>query len=490
MNKTIILISVIVFIATSLIAYFILQDFPNSADEYCYIYQAKTLCSGKFYNDAHPLQKMLSCVLIATKEGKTFSVFPPGWPLMLCIALFVKLPLFLLNPILGALGLGVLFLIAKELFDERVGFITIATLLASSFFLFNSASFFSHALCALLIYCAVYCGILLLKTEKNLYAFLIGLFGGFAFITRYYTTMLCFIPLLVYIVANKPKLIKKIIWPILGAIPFIVFLALQNYSITGNVLTLPVSWVGLREYGCGFIWGEGFLFQKGGLYLASHLLDFVIWTPPLLLLIYILTMPRYLLMLKSPKFLCSAMFLIVIIGYFGFGVYGGNQYGARFYYEPYGFFLIFIVSEVFQKKEAPNNKIFKKIIYYIFLLSILASIALSVWHLKKEHNVVWERKDIYRTIKEERIDDAIIFIASAIGPERQYGFLEPEQMFPGDLIRNDFESNDTVLITLFRGKYDKLLMAYYPDRNYYIYMYNDEKKSGKLVPYNKQSVSK
>ena len=43
------------FVCFVAIAFYTLKAFPNSGDEYVYVYQAETLSQGKLWNEAHPL---------------------------------------------------------------------------------------------------------------------------------------------------------------------------------------------------------------------------------------------------------------------------------------------------------------------------------------------------------------------------------------------------------------------------------------------------
>lgn len=63
---------------TILVAMLALRGFPNSADEYVYLYQARTLSEGRFYQEAHPLVDFFHFNHIAQKEGISVGRFPPG----------------------------------------------------------------------------------------------------------------------------------------------------------------------------------------------------------------------------------------------------------------------------------------------------------------------------------------------------------------------------------------------------------------------------
>ena len=55
----------------------VLHDFPNSADEFAYLYQAHTFAEGRLANPAHEFQEFLSPFYILTSQEKVFSLFHP-----------------------------------------------------------------------------------------------------------------------------------------------------------------------------------------------------------------------------------------------------------------------------------------------------------------------------------------------------------------------------------------------------------------------------
>src|SRR5687768_12658753 len=57
----------------------VLQRFPNSGDEYVYLYQAATLQEGRVANPAPALSEFFEFNYIAQVNGRAFGTFPPGW---------------------------------------------------------------------------------------------------------------------------------------------------------------------------------------------------------------------------------------------------------------------------------------------------------------------------------------------------------------------------------------------------------------------------
>ena len=98
-----------------------LDRFPNSADEYVYLFQAETLSEGKLWETPHPHADFFNFNHIAQKDGVRAGRFPPGWPLILSTAFYLNIPPFLINPFLGLIAMIVFFNFAKRFYDEKVG---------------------------------------------------------------------------------------------------------------------------------------------------------------------------------------------------------------------------------------------------------------------------------------------------------------------------------------------------------------------------------
>src|SRR5713226_6010530 len=89
--------------AASLIFVWVLRAFPNSADEYGYIYEADTLLAGRLWNPLPPHHEFFSFLHIFEKNGKWVSEYPPGWSIILAVGRLLYLPYWLACPIVGAL---------------------------------------------------------------------------------------------------------------------------------------------------------------------------------------------------------------------------------------------------------------------------------------------------------------------------------------------------------------------------------------------------
>ena len=453
-------------------AKFILQDFPNSGDEYCYLYQAKTFLEGRLWNAPHKLQHFFDFFHIWKKEGKLVSIFPPGWPLVLSLFMLLRFPLWLINPLLGTISLAVIYLLGKKLYNERVACLTVITTAVSSFFLFNSASYFSHTLCSLLVLSCVFFYIRFLVQKRPVDASLSGIFFGAAFITRPGTTLLFVLPAAIYFFYRRTKDYKKYIYVIFGIIPFFCFFLYYNFKITGNPLLPPLFWIRAHKYNS--LWLPFNLYTSRKI-TFQRLVDFVRWTPPFILPIYFVIYLRSAFQRKKTDF-TGLIFLTFMIGVFFYRDQGGNQYGPRYYYEALPFLVLFVVSAIFSGKPYSQQKYWEQVIFRMFMLSIVISFPVTLLHLGTEKKVILERRNLYRKVEEKRIKNAIIFLKTGTGKQRY--------MWPGDLVRNDFKFQNDVLYVHDLKEKNKELMDYYKDRDFYLYYYDQKNGKGHLRPYN------
>lgn len=455
----------ITFTATVLIAYLTLQGFANSGDEYVYLYQAKTLSEGNLWNDAHPLADFFVYSHIPQQEAISVGRFPPGWPLLLSLPYAVNVPPLWLNPLIAAVTLWLFYSFGSRYYGHRVALWALIALAFTSFYLFNSASFFSHNACLLMVIGFIYCLYLRLEKGSALYAVLAGAFLGMIVITRYYNAVLLVIPILIYLFYQyRWKSFPTLIMMGVGGLPFLIFLFWYNYSITGNGF-LPVTvWADERE-GLGF--GiRGYTPIEGIEHFVRRVFLFLYWSSPALLFLY------FIFLFKKVRNKVQRFFhpedyylLMLIIGYYFYYHIGGNQYGPRFWFEGTAFVTLFVVKKVFDTKA--------RWAWALFAAGLIYGVVKMPYIIEREHRVVQERIDIYEKVREANISNAVVFVSSPTGIIRPMG-----QM---DLTRNALDYNTSVIYAHDRGARNKELQAFYPEREFYKYVRHPDEVEGKLI---------
>jgi hypothetical protein len=74
----------------SLAVVWVLRAFPNSGDEYEFLFEAETFLARRLWNPLPPFHELFT--VSALVDGKWMALYPPGWPLLLAGAKFFHLP--------------------------------------------------------------------------------------------------------------------------------------------------------------------------------------------------------------------------------------------------------------------------------------------------------------------------------------------------------------------------------------------------------------
>lgn len=461
------------FVASSLIAFFALQSFANSGDEYVYLYQAETMSKGKLWNDAHPLDEFFLYSHIPQKDGISVGRFPPGWPLLLTPFFVLGISPAWLNPLLGALALALLFSFATRYYGKRVALWSVVSVAFTGFYLLNSASFFSHTACLLMVTGFIYC--LYLHEEKRsvVFGLLAGACLGFTLITRYYNAVLIMIPVVVYLFYKyRWKSIATLFYIGVGCVPFFAFLFWYNYSITGNGLVPVTVWADSRE-GLGF-GVRGHTPLDGIEHLVRRVFLFLYWSSPGLLLLYVIFLFRK-VKDQVERFLRPEDYylLMLMAGYFLYYHIGGNQYGPRFWFEGTPFLTLFVVKIVFESRA--------RWAWALLVSGLIYSTVKLPYIIHREHQVIEERTDIYNLVERARLQNAVVLVSTHTGIIRPMGSL--------DLIRNGLGYGGDVIYVHDKGQRNEELMRYYPGRSFYRYVRHPETVEGKLVPVSRHRLT-
>ena len=131
------------FVATTALAYVVHRPYPHISDGFAYYFQAKVFASGALTAPAPIVPESFRFEWLAVHDGRWFSIFPPGWPVLLAAGIELGVPA-LVNPLLGALCVVVIYRLGAALFDVKHGILCAILCCLSPFFLFMSSEFMSH----------------------------------------------------------------------------------------------------------------------------------------------------------------------------------------------------------------------------------------------------------------------------------------------------------------------------------------------------------
>jgi 4-amino-4-deoxy-L-arabinose transferase-like glycosyltransferase len=196
-GKLILLICALAFLVTAAVAYFAFERLPHLEDEVAYLFQAKTMALGRLTVPSPARPEAFWTPFVLEYRGQRFGKYPPGWPAVLALGELAHVA-WLVNPLLAALSLYLVYRLGRTLYDGRTGLLAAALGLTSPLFLVLSGSFLSHlaSLTWLLLFSLWF--IWTAQGRSRWYALGAGLALGLAFLTRSLTATAYALPFVVY----------------------------------------------------------------------------------------------------------------------------------------------------------------------------------------------------------------------------------------------------------------------------------------------------
>jgi 4-amino-4-deoxy-L-arabinose transferase-like glycosyltransferase len=141
--RLILLICVAALLATAAISAFAFERLPHLEDEVAYLFQAKTLARGRLTVPSPEPEQAFWIPFVLDHQGQRFGKYSPGWPALLALGVLWRAP-WLVNPLLAALSLYLVYRLGRTLYDETTGLLAAALGLASPLFLVLGGSLLSH----------------------------------------------------------------------------------------------------------------------------------------------------------------------------------------------------------------------------------------------------------------------------------------------------------------------------------------------------------
>ncbi|MDE0636206.1 MAG: hypothetical protein OXI43_10210 [Candidatus Poribacteria bacterium] len=124
------------------ISWHIFDGVPRFVDSCVYMFQARLFAHGTLAAPLPPEPDFFEAEHTILSD-KWYTMYPPGYPAVLALGVLFRIS-WLVNPILAALTIVCIFLLAKELYGDNTAKLSAVLACASSFFLFMSSEFASH----------------------------------------------------------------------------------------------------------------------------------------------------------------------------------------------------------------------------------------------------------------------------------------------------------------------------------------------------------
>jgi hypothetical protein len=333
---------------TLYVASALLERMPHVQDSVGYLFQAKTFALGRLWvpTPAQP-QFFTHEFIVMDAVGRWFSKYSPGWPALLAIGSIAGAP-WVVDPILGALSLYLLYRLGREIYRPRVGLIAAALGLTSPFFIFLSGSMMSHTSGLFFTLLMAWGGWRASRSPRPLgFALLVGLAFGMLFLIRPFTAIAVGLPFavlaLLSVVRSPFDGLKRFGPAIFSATPFIVAFLAYNKALTGDWLYPPQQlWWPFDQVGFGPGHGPWGFTPIDALNNTSRNLSELLehglgW--PFFLTLSLPMIPFVTGRIRTWDWLLLLGVLGVVGGYALWWA-DGIMYGPRFYYEGFGFLLL------------------------------------------------------------------------------------------------------------------------------------------------------
>jgi hypothetical protein len=447
-------------------AYWILDRFCNSGDEYAYLFQAWTFAQGKLWVEAPPLDYAFVPMRTFITGNKWVSQYPPGWPLVLSVAVVLGFPVWAVNAVLGGASIGTLYMAARHVGPSTVGLTIAGCYALTPFYIFNAASYHSHVVTALAISIFLLLGLRYVETGARWDALLIGISVGYIGLTRYYTAMLVFIPFVIWLLLKRRhSFYKAFLWMSLGGAPFLAALLLYHYAIMDDPLKSTYALAEENTFFSLDISGIRGAISRSELRIA----ELMQWASLLLPFVYACCLAIK-IKTKSLAFY-DLLFPCFFVGFFFVAFDGVNRYGPRYYLDVYPALLLTIASAIQPIMTWVKQRSMQGFLLHVVLVSVLSAACAYPVAAILYYHISQERQDVYRLIKEGNIHHAVVVIKAATG--RTW----PMKSF--DLARNGLALTGDVLFARGSTNPDEIQRVF-PDRTVWVYERDLQRSRGRL----------
>ncbi len=250
-------------LATSASALFVFERLPHLEDEVAYLFQAKTLALGRLTVPSPEHAEAFWYPFVLDYRGQRFGKYPPGWPAVLAVGELAQLP-WLVNPVLAALALYLVYRLGRTLYDTRTGLLAAALGLTSPLLLVLGGSYLSHLASMVLLLLFSLGFVRVARGGNRWLALASGASLGLAFLCRSLTAIGYAAPFILYVLMQI-ALHRQRHWPnyllvALGGIAIAALLPLYQWAVTGDpwlnpyLLWWPYDKIG---FGPGIGWMPG-----------------------------------------------------------------------------------------------------------------------------------------------------------------------------------------------------------------------------------------
>ena len=398
-------ISIVAFAATAITALYILDEYPMSGDEYAYLFQSWIFELGKLWTQPWPLDKYLDTFFIFNVGGKLLAAYPPGWPAVLAAASTAGIPVSLVNPILAAGTIPVLYVLGLRRYGAPTGLLAVCIFAGSAFFVMNSATFFTHPASTLFGLLFALAASEYLENPRVVPAIGAGVALSAVASTRHYDAVLLAIPAVVALVRRSSLAHWRLVplvaisgLPVIGAL-------LAYYWATGNPLLTPTNPAGEILAKFDMVRSTEILFGRG--------IELAEWTSAPFLAVYLWALGRR--AYRNELYFFELYGPIFPLGYWLFWSDGGLRWGPRYIYGAFPFMALTAAAAIRDALAQRDTGRLSRFAARAGILSIVISILQIPFLASNARTIVDQFEDVNRQVAAAKLHNAVVFVSSGTG---------------------------------------------------------------------------
>jgi len=232
--------SLFIFLIIIAVSSLVFDNVPRVTDEIAQLFQARIFLSGHLCAPSPPLPEFFTAAednMIV--QPRWYSQYPPGFASLLMVGLRLGSP-WIVNPLLAALSVLLIFLLCRETFDRNTAILSGILFILSPKVIFTSASLMNHTSSMFFFLLSVTTMVLSLNRQNSLLALCSGLSLGISLNIRTLDTIILYLPVGIYslMICFKSKWIGvKILgmW-LCGFCVMAGILLFYNYQTNGDPL--------------------------------------------------------------------------------------------------------------------------------------------------------------------------------------------------------------------------------------------------------------
>jgi hypothetical protein len=425
-------ISLLVLAVTAFTARYILNEYPISGDEYAYIFQSKIFTLGKLWTQPWLLEKYFEEFYIFNISGKVVTQYPPGWPAVLAAASTAGVPISLVNPILAAGTIPILYVLGLRRYGAATGLLAVCIFAGSAFFVMNSATFFNHPVTTLWGVLFALATSEYLEDPRVVPAIGAGVTLSAIAATRHYDAVLFALPATIALVWRWSRTHWRLVpLAVIGGLPVIGALLAYYWMVTGNPLQTPQTLVRPWER----LLGPNFSVAGSTEMLFGRGIELAEWTSAPFFALYLWALGRrawrrelYFFELYGPIF---------PLGYWLFWSDGGVRWGPRYIYCAFPFIALTAAAAIRDALPQRDAGWLSRFAARAGILSIVISILQIPFLASNAGRIVDQFEDMDRQVTAAKLHNAVVFVSSGTG--------EIWHQSVGNLVRNGLTLDGDVI---------------------------------------------